>query len=71
MKTYFIVEMRDFKNDPSWRAFSKSLLSILGLFSECCDICRSNRSADDCEQKLRLEIESKKFKPVIIRVLKI
>jgi hypothetical protein len=72
-RTYFIVEQVDSSGSHCWEAYGKGILSTFGVYNIWNLVCgtRCYASAEDCENYLRKITLSKKWKPVVVRVVKV
>ena len=71
MKTYYIVQHVDERNDVFWSAHGRGILSMFncfGIMNEKIGTCSRN-SPDECEVYLRRIIHP--VKPIVVRVVQI
>ena len=67
MRTYYIVEHND-KSGQYWRAYKRGFWSTLNSYNDFNIVLSTHsfESADDCESRLRRQIE----KPKVVRVIR-
>jgi hypothetical protein len=72
MRTYYIVEHTE-SDGKVWRAHKRGIRSSLNIFDIDKEVCgtRTSLGPRECEAKLRAEVEAKKIKPRVVRVVRI